>query len=205
MTDSPQPAAPDHTDGEGPINGFAMSAEPGQRGIDQTDIPVRGVRYDATVHTEVVEGVTQLKLGRSGDFEVYCDEPPTVGGQGRHPTPMDYMAMATGFCLMTQIERYAFMMKLSVSNIRVKVTFRKTLGGSLRQGTVFNEWQAVETHLEMDSDASPEDLEHLIRNAKGGCFAEGLIVQQVPLVSTVEVNGDAFDVDGITAPPVPQG
>lgn len=186
---------------DGPINGFAMSAEVGKRGIDLPDIPVRGVRYDATITTEAVEGKPQLKRGVSGDFEVFCDEPPQVGGQGRYPTPMDYMAMATGFCLLTQIERYAFMMKISVSNIHVRVTFRKTLGGSLRQGTVFNEWQGVDTHLTFDSDASPEDLAHLIRNAKGGCFAEGLVVQPVPLTSTVEVNGSTFEVEGVTSAP----
>ena len=192
--------ATDATDvADGPINGFAMSAEVGKRGIDQADIPVRGVRYDATISTEAVEGKAQLKRGVSGNFEVFCDEPPQVGGQGRYPTPMDYMAMATGFCLLTQIERYAFMMKITVSDIRVDVTFRKTLGGSLRQGTVFNEWQGVDTHLTFDSDASAEDLEHLIRNAKGGCFAEGLIVQPVPLTSTVEVNGASFDVAGVTS------
>jgi hypothetical protein len=50
----------------------------------------------------------------------------------------------------------------------------------------------------IESDAPPEKLAHLIRNAKNGCFAEGLIVQSVPLNSTIEANGKPFHIEGIT-------
>jgi len=46
--------------------------------------------------------------------------------------------------------------------------------------------------LTVESDAPPEKLRHLIKNAKAGCFAEGLIEQKVPLNSTIEVNGKPF-------------
>jgi len=90
------------------------------------------------------------------------------------------------------------MMKLTVSNASVKVRFRKFLGGSVLKGTVYNRWDGVDTHLSIESDAPPEKLAHLIRNAKNGCFAEGLIVQSVPLNSTVEVNGKPLRIEGVT-------
>ena len=37
----------------------------------------------------------------------------------------------------------------------------------------------------------------MIRSAKAGCFAEGLITQQVPLHSHIEVNGKPFHIEGI--------
>jgi hypothetical protein len=89
-------------------------------------------------------------------------------------------------------------MKLTVTNASVKVRFRKFLGGSVLKGTVYNRWDGVDTHLAIESDAPPEKLAHLVRNAKNGCFAEGLIVQSVPLNSTVEVNGKPFHIEGVT-------
>ena len=86
------------------------------------------------------------------------------------------------------------MMKVDVRNAKVTVRFRKFLGGSVLKGTVFCRWDGVDTHLTLDSDAPPEKLAHLIRNAKAGCFAEGLIVQSVPLNSSIEVNGQSFDI-----------
>lgn len=84
------------------------------------------------------------------------------------------------------------MMKLKVGNATCKVRFRKFLGGSVLKGTVFNRWDGVDTHLSIETDAPPEKVAHLIKNAKAGCFAEGLIEQKVPLNSTVEVNGQPF-------------
>jgi hypothetical protein len=91
------------------------------------------------------------------------------------------------------------MMKISVKTASVKVRFRKHIGGSVLKGTVFHKWDGVDTHLSIESDATPEKLAHLIRNAKNGCYAEGLVVQSVPLNSTIEVNGQPFSIGGITA------
>ena len=90
------------------------------------------------------------------------------------------------------------MMKITVTKASCKVRFRKFLGGSVLKGTVFNRWDGVDTHLSIESDAPPGKLAHLIRNAKNGCFAEGLITQSVPLNSTIEVNGRPFEIEGIT-------
>ena len=89
------------------------------------------------------------------------------------------------------------MMKIEVKKASCKVRFRKLLGGSVLKGTVFCRWDGVDTHLSIDSDAPPERLAHLIRNAKAGCFAEGLITQQVPLNSIIEVNGKPLSLDNL--------
>ncbi len=45
----------------------------------------------------MVEGALQLKRGTAGDFEIFCDEGAGIGGTAQYPTPMAYLAMATGF------------------------------------------------------------------------------------------------------------
>jgi hypothetical protein len=90
------------------------------------------------------------------------------------------------------------MMKMKVGGASCRVVFRKHLGGSVLKGTVFNRWESVTTHLKLDSDEPADRLAHLIKNAKAGCFAEGLITQQVPLVSRIEVNGKPFRIEGVT-------
>ena len=90
------------------------------------------------------------------------------------------------------------MMKMEVKNAKCSVRFRKFLGGSVLKGTVYNRWDGVDTHLSVECDAPPEKIAHLLKNAKAGCFAEGLITQAVPLTSTIEVNGRPFPLDGVT-------
>ncbi len=90
------------------------------------------------------------------------------------------------------------MMKLKVSDPKCRVVMRKHLGGSVIKGTVFNKWEGISTYLTVESDEAEDKLVHLIKNAKAGCFAEGLITQQVPLHSHVEVNGKPFHIEGVT-------
>ena len=90
------------------------------------------------------------------------------------------------------------MMKLKVKGASCRVVLRKHLGGSVLKGTVFNRWEGVSTFLKFGSDEGSDKLAHLVRNAKAGCFAEGLVTQQVPLLSHVEVNGKPFPIEGVT-------
>ena len=90
------------------------------------------------------------------------------------------------------------MMKMKVTDATCRVVLRKHLGGSVLKGTVFNRWESVSTHLKVETDEPADKLAHMIKNAKAGCFAEGLITQQVPLESHIEVNGKPFSIEGVT-------
>lgn len=90
------------------------------------------------------------------------------------------------------------MMKMTVKDAKCRVVLRKHLGGSVLKGTVFNRWEGVSTYLTVDSDEPADRLAHLLKNAKAGCFAEGLITQEVPLHSHIDVNGKPFQLDGVT-------
>jgi hypothetical protein len=80
-----------------PLGNEDLSSKPGERVIDKPELPPGGITNENDVHTEVVAGELQLKRGRSGKFEVLCDEPARIGGSDRYPSPMTYLAMAIGF------------------------------------------------------------------------------------------------------------
>ena len=82
------------------------------------------------------------------------------------------------------------MMKLKVRKSKVRVAFDFTLSGSVLKGTVKSTWKGVTTDLEIDSDEPMEKIVALVKNAKGGCFAENLVTQQVPLKSSITLRGE---------------
>jgi hypothetical protein len=90
------------------------------------------------------------------------------------------------------------MMKMKIDDANCRVVLRRHLGGSVLKGTVFNRWEGVTTDLNVTSDEPADRLKHLIKNAKAGCFAEGLITQQVPLESKIQVNGEPLYIEGVT-------
>jgi len=90
------------------------------------------------------------------------------------------------------------MMKLMIHRACCHVEGDYVLSGSVLKGTVRVQHKGFRTHLEVESGEPREKLAHLIRCAKNGCFAEQLIVQPVPLRSTIAVNGEPLMLEGIT-------
>ena len=80
-----------------PIDGHASSSKVGERVIDKPELPKGGIFTDQTVLCEMVEGNMHLKRSKFGKFEVTSDEGANIGGTDTAPTPMTYLAMATGF------------------------------------------------------------------------------------------------------------
>lgn len=65
--------------------------------LARTDLPEGGYALTMEADTETIDGQNQLKVGRARIHEVYCDEPPRLGGQDRYPQPLTYIAMGVGF------------------------------------------------------------------------------------------------------------
>jgi uncharacterized OsmC-like protein len=90
------------------------------------------------------------------------------------------------------------MMNIDVKRASCRVEFDYFLKGSVLKRTVASGCTAVRTHFEVESDAAEEQVRDLIRNAKQGCYAESMITTAVPLTSTINLNGNPLDLEGIT-------
>ena len=85
------------SDDNKPIDGHKSSSKVGERVIDKPELPKGGIVTDQTVMCEMVAGNMHIKRSKFGKFEVMSDEGENIGGTDTAPTPMTYLAMATGF------------------------------------------------------------------------------------------------------------
>jgi len=85
------------------------------------------------------------------------------------------------------------MTKTRIQHAKVRVLFDWFLKGSVIKGTIDSGCNEVQTHLEVQSDDDPDKVRHVVRCAKKGCFAEQMVVRPVPLVSTIKINGESFE------------
>ena len=90
---------------------------------------------------------------------------------------------------MTQVSRYGHMLKMKVDKVRMHVTARYKVEGSVLNDSVRAEMVGVETRLELDSPESPEKVARLVRNAENGCFVMQGLLQPVPIASATLLNG----------------
>lgn len=89
------------------------------------------------------------------------------------------------------------MMKMAVKKASCRVEMDYFLKGSVLKGTVTSGCTEARTYFKVESDAPPEKVALLIRNAKRGCYAENMVRTAVPLKSQIELNGKPLTLEGL--------
>ena len=90
---------------------------------------------------------------------------------------------------MTQVSRYGHMLKVTINGMRMKVTARYRVGGSVLNDTVEAEMVGADTVLELESPDPPDRVAKVVRNAERGCFVMQALIKPVPVSTHATLNG----------------
>ncbi len=90
---------------------------------------------------------------------------------------------------MTQVSRYGHMLKVAVTGLRMRVTARYRVDGSVLSDTVQAQMVGAETMLEIESPDPVERVARVVRNAERGCFVLQALQRPVPVTSHTVLNG----------------
>lgn len=158
---------------------------------NQPDLPraMRGKSFTMSADMETLKMDRQLKVARFRDFSFFCDEPHYLGGDDEYPQPLTYLAAGVGFCLLTQVQRIASMLRKTFTRAECRCEFDTFQDGSARSGTLTATVTEFRIHVDVDSPESAEDIANVLRLATNSCFAEELVRTPVPLIHTFTVNG----------------
>jgi organic hydroperoxide reductase OsmC/OhrA len=84
------------------------------------------------------------------------------------------------------------MLKVSLGTMRMRVTARYRVTGSVLEDTIQGEMLGAETVLELESADAPERVARVIRNAERGCFVMQALLRPVPVEARTLLNGSAL-------------
>lgn len=116
-----------------------------------------------------------------GPWEMATDEGTFHGGENTAPPPIAYWAAGFTGCLMTQIRAFSKRMKIPINDVTVKARFEWS-GHQINRDPYVTNPKGFSFDIEIDSDASLEDLTKLIEAAKKGCFID----QTMAVANTVD-------------------
>ena len=101
---------------------------------------------------------------------------------------------------MTQLERYAQMMKVDLGQVKANIGFSVSSEGSVLRQTVQAKADKIVIHYDMESTESPERVAGLMRNARNGCYARQSFGRPELFEDTINLNGEPFNIDDYPAP-----
>ena len=94
---------------------------------------------------------------------------------------------------MTQLERYAQMMKIKLDSAKASVALSVAAEGSVLAQTVQARAERIEVHYEVESSEDPSKIAGLIRNSRNGCYVRQTIDRPGLFQDSMTLNGQAFN------------
>ena len=102
---------------------------------------------------------------------------------------------------MTQLERYAQMMKVDLTEARAHIALHVAAEGSVLAQTIQARAEKIVIHFDLQSNDEPSRVAGLVRNARNGCYVRQTINRPGLFVDTINLNGQPFNLDDYPPPP----
>ena len=125
-------------------------------------------------HDGVKEIEQQLHSPLGSTFQFLSDEVPEQGGLGAAPDAASYMAAGVAFCFMTQLGRYAAIVKGELPQYGVVQDTRYSCGNASSAEGTSGATGAVQTHVYLDTPEGAEFARECVDMGEQTCFLHAL-------------------------------
>ncbi len=174
-----------------PVHGVDGGAGSSLKAEQRRTLHVRGEgRVVAGLRMETTVRLLQ-PIGSS--FRFLCDDTETRGGGGCAPPPEAYLAAGTGFCYMTQLGRYAHIVKQALDGYAIVQQNAFSEEGSAEAGNLAAHAGAFDTQVSLESSQSEEQAAKLVTMGERTCFLHAAMRGSYP--SSVRAQLDGVELD----------
>jgi uncharacterized OsmC-like protein len=116
------------------------------------------------------------------NFKVFADEPPELGGLDGAPSPLEYILVAHGTCL--NYMTFFIAKELGIEVRSTEIDIEASLDPAKFAGTdrsVRAGYQAFKVTINVDADATPDQLETLQAEIEARCPVSDNIANATPV------------------------
>lgn len=157
------------------------------------------IRADARLRDDgFFETVLTLFKPVGSTFRFLCDARADADSDSRTPSGLAYLAAGIGFCYMTQLGRYAHIVKQKVHSTRIAQfnRFRRSGSGSNARGIA----DPVDTHVFVDADESDASIHRSVAMGEQTCFLHAAMRGYYRTTLRLELNGHDVVIPGAPRP-----
>jgi organic hydroperoxide reductase OsmC/OhrA len=129
------------------------------------------LRSICSLRPDGIKAIEQQLLNPHGSiFHFLSEEGPQAGGRGRAPDALTYVSAGIAFCFLTQLGRYARIVRKDLSQYSVIQDTHFSSGDGREASTA----DAVETHVYLESGEDDEFARTVLDMAEQTCFLHAL-------------------------------
>ncbi len=135
-----------------------------------------------------------VKIERAEDYTVLCDEANFRKRAGNHPSPLQYFIASIGFCMFSQMARFAARLEVPLENavMDLRITYDLSTKARLNDFATAAQVLTYSFHVQ-----SPAPLERVIRIAQltdKSCHTVNSMRKRVPVSGKWVHNNREFEI-----------
>lgn len=172
----------------------AVSATAGGTDLETVTVRVEaraleGMQKEALVHHEPTNTT----------WRMVSDEGPYLNGTDLAPFPLAFYAVGMAFSYLSELERYAADREVALGSVGLEQDNFYTMQGSAIRGDMVGGALPTEISINLESDASPEQVTELIRLAEASSPAQSYMNDVLRNTFWLEANGRVIPVIEVAA------
>ena len=136
-----------------------------------------------------------VKIARPEDCTVLCDEANFKNGSRNRPSPLQYFIASIGFCMFSQMGRFAARLDVPLKRSEMDLHMTYDLRAKLRLNDLATAAQALTYRFNVES---PVPLERVIRLAQltdKGCHTVNSMRNRIVVIGKWIYNDREFDIN----------
>jgi len=136
-----------------------------------------------------------LKIERASDYTVLCDETRFRKTAGNRPSPLQYVIASIGFCMFSQMTRFAARLEVPLYDAELDLRMTYDLQSKSRLNDLATAAQALRYRFTVSSSAPLERVIRLAQLADKGCHSVNSMRKRITVAGEWICNGHEFDIE----------
>ena len=135
------------------------------------------------------------KIERPEDYSVFCDDANFRRQSGNRPSPLQYFIASIGFCMFSQMARFAARSEVPLEDAEMDLRMTYDLRTKLRLNDLVTAAQALTYRFRIESPAPVERIIRLAQLTDKGCHTVNSMRKRVLVTGKWVYNDREFDIN----------
>ena len=135
-----------------------------------------------------------VKLAQQEDYAIYCDDENFKKQAGKRPSPLQYFIASIGFCMFSQLRRFAATAEVTIDDLEMDLRMTYDLTGKFPIKNFSDAAQGLSYLFKIKSTAPIENIIKIAQSADRGCHTVNSMRKRIPVAGKLILNDREYEI-----------
>ena len=135
-----------------------------------------------------------VKLAQQEDYAVYCDDENFKKQSGKRPSPLQYFIASIGFCMFSQLRRFAATAEVTIDDLEMDLRMTYDLTGKFPIKNFSDAAQGISYIFKIKSQSPLENVIKVAQAADKGCHTVNSMRKRMPVSGKLILNDWEYEI-----------